>query len=126
MTTKQLTWGKVASILTQIAGVVGIVYGAFTFFHNRENKLENAVTKEEVVVMFKDVKTDISKLDVRFARWIRLSDSVQSVTGGKVDKVTGKVDFLNGQLINHIRLENDLSESQKLDAILQLLNEKKN
>jgi hypothetical protein len=113
-------WDKLTNaqkVLTFIGSAVittGTLYGAFSVFRDRSDKLKEAVTHKEVIEMFGEVKNN---MDV-------MNDSLSFIIKKQKEsnmKINENFVTIKNELIKQKREDKSITESQKLDDILRLV-----
>lgn len=111
------TLQKGLSLFAQIAGAIGIIYGAATWMHNRENRINNAVTQKEMLEIVSEIKSDMTKIKTASDNTYYKTDQLAN----KVDNLNANVGVLKDELIIHIKKEPDIPNQQKIDDILRIV-----
>ena len=106
-----------AGTITAIAGALGIMYGVVTFLHNREEKITNAVTKQEVEQIVSQVSL---KTDSVSAQNIYIMNQ-QAMSDYKIDILSKNVLTVRDELVRQIRMDKSITEAQKIDDILRIV-----
>ena len=115
--TTGFTLQKGLSLFAQIAGAIGIIYGAATWMHNRENRINNAVTQKEMLEIVSDIKTEITTIKTTSDNTFQKQEQMT----GKLDNLNNNIGVLKDELISHIKKEPDIPNQQKIDDILRIV-----
>jgi len=115
---------KGITLIIGISSVCGIFYTVFSFFHNRENKISNAMSHKEVMELFDVIDKRVEAVQDSFhlvldnQKDFQLQINALNYNFGTVDN---NFKTVKTEMISHIRESHDILPDQKLDDIMRIL-----
>jgi|GEM_PF-5512384 hypothetical protein len=106
-----------AGAVTAIAGAIVIFIGVHNWIERKNEKIESAVTKEEIEFMLSDIKHDIDS--IKQQNYYIMGQ--QSLAIYRIDQLNSGFAGLRSEMVRHIRRDNSMTEAQKIDDILRLV-----
>jgi hypothetical protein len=106
-----------AGTITAVAGACGVMYGVVTYFHNREERINDAASKQEVMEIIAPLSHKIDSLNANSKFIIQHQEQLAA----KIDAINRNTLILKDEFIRHIKKDTNIPEQQKIDDILRLL-----
>jgi|WetSurSiteA1Bulk_404760.scaffolds.fasta_scaffold135193_2 hypothetical protein len=101
---------KVVTSILALFMSIGTLYGFFNFIHDKNEKINTSITKQDVQGIVKGI-SDTNRMIL----------SNQFILSGKVDGIVGGLSIMETNITTHIRSDKSIPSDERLDIIIKMI-----